>query len=630
MIEGTFGDQCANCHSTRGWQYTFSTAKAVLLHDKTDFPLAGANRQVACKACHTSGDNDKLINDEIEHARCDDCHADAHFEQLTSLPEGRDPADCGDCHDANSFLPTTYEAARHQETAYALKGAHRVVACNLCHSTSARLKDRDTAPKNLLPTSQPPRKSLRSYARLKWSGPLQRCETCHRDHHNEQFADVTDGCTACHTTTSFTDVDFDHNRDSRFPLLGKHGDVVCGACHQPSQLPLSGGSPIQYRPMSTACASCHPDHHLGQFDKPPLKDGDVATNCERCHSEDGFSEVLFNHDHEQSSSFALHGKHSATQCGRCHFDVALSPNESVARYKPLPHACAGCHIDPHSGTFNRYTAQAPGTKLPVASQTDTAAAANSARCDECHSQRDWLPVEFPHVLTGFELTGRHQQVACGGCHKPNAIAGPAGNQARRTYPLPTGAACVGCHFDAHRRQMGTASEQCHNTTRWSSDFPVGAHDRTAFPLIGRHAMIPCQECHGNQRESDYSTGTLACFSCHQTQYDNTSAISIDHRAANFSTQCRDCHNPWSFRPARFPAHEVCFPIAGGDHAGIDCLQCHTLVAVSAATGGCNLGTAQCTSCHEHRCSDMNDEHRGVARYECNARSCYECHPNGDE
>jgi hypothetical protein len=116
---------------------------------------------------------------------------------------------------------------------------------------------------------------------------------------------------------------------------------------------------------------------------------------------------------------------------------------------------------------------------------------------------------------------------------------------------------------------------------------------------------------------------VECFTCHRADYLRAATVSIDHVAAGFGTGCRDCHNPWSFRGGRFPAHDACFQLAPGPHAGIACLDCHTALVGFVATGACSTNTASCTRCHF--CPTMQQRHQQVSGFQCKDRKCYECH-----
>jgi hypothetical protein len=232
---------------------------------------------------------------------------------------------------------------------------------------------------------------------------------------------------------------------------------------------------------------------------------------------------------------------------------------------------------------------------------------DDAACDKCHTTDGWSAVVFAHERTGFPLRGLHARARCQSCH--------AGS-----FTRALGKECGACHRDVHRGSLGARCAGCHDEQDWRSRFDADAHRRTDFPLVGRHAFIPCEECHGDRRDRTFTRSTPQCVACHQRDYDRTAAGAVDHRAAGFPTKCQSCHQPWRFAGATFPAHEVCFPIASGRHAGIRCLDCHTsLPAGLPANGQCSTGTASCQRCHP--CG----RHPSVAGFACVDRKCYECH-----
>jgi len=248
--------------------------------------------------------------------------------------------------------------------------------------------------------------------------------------------------------------------------------------------------------------------------------------------------------------------------------------------------------------------------LPVSQQAPPHGMGDT-RCGVCHSTESWTKVTFDHERTGFPLRGRHAVTTCSSCHA----------SADFRAAVPTG--CAACHKDVHAGEFGTRCASCHDAESWRSRFNADAHRRTNFPLTGRHALIPCEECHLNQRDREFTRATVDCFACHQADYLRAATISIDHLAAGFGTSCRDCHNPWSFRAGRFPGHDACFQLAPGPHAGIACLDCHTRLTGFVATGTCATNTASCTRCHF--CPPMQQRHQQVAGFQCKDRKCYECH-----
>jgi Class III cytochrome C family len=246
----------------------------------------------------------------------------------------------------------------------------------------------------------------------------------------------------------------------------------------------------------------------------------------------------------------------------------------------------------------------PTATVPAHAPMDT-------RCGACHSPESWSKVTFDHDRTGFPLLGRHAAASCSACH------------ASIDFSAAVPRSCAACHRDAHAGEFGTRCGTCHDPESWRSRFDADAHRRTNFPLTGRHALIPCEECHQDQRDRRFTRATVDCGTCHQADYLRAATISIDHIAAGFGTNCRDCHNPWSFRAARFPAHDRCFQLAPGPHAGISCLDCHTTLTGTLATGACATNTAACTRCHT--CPTAQQQHRQVAGFQCRDRKCYECH-----
>lgn len=236
--------------------------------------------------------------------------------------------------------------------------------------------------------------------------------------------------------------------------------------------------------------------------------------------------------------------------------------------------------------------------------------ARPTKCAPCHDLQSWSSRRFAHERTAFPLRGRHADLACRSCHD--------GSNERRQA---TG--CHTCHDDVHVGQFGARCDRCHDAESWRPTDPAEAHRRTNFPLLGRHALLPCQECHGDRRDRGYARPTVACIGCHQRDYAGAGARSIDHVASQLPDDCRRCHATWSFGRGILPQHEDCFQLEAPPHAGIRCADCHTRVAGLVATGACFTGNAACTRCHG--CGSLAPKHSAVAGYQCRDRKCYECH-----
>jgi hypothetical protein len=569
--DGRFGETCESCHTVDGWAAPARKKEERAFHERTRYPLRGLHASVACDACHRPSRGKPARFKGLPFAACRDCHVDAHGGQLA------DPA-CERCHTVDGFRPSLFELEDHQKTAYKLEGAHAAVACTACHSKFGR--------------GQRASNSKLASIVLRMPGQGDKCERCHADPHAGQLAQ---GCTSCHDLDSFHKPRFDHGK-TRMPLTGVHGKLACAACHQKQR--VGDDEIVRYRPISPACATCHADVHVGQF---------AGTRCEECHEAVEWKRTKFRHDDKRFTDYRLEGRHAKVACGRCHTKVVVADGK-VQRFRPLPRACATCHADFHKGDFRNL----PVTVLGAARSEISASGA--VRCDLCHRTQGWDEVAFPHERTGFPLNGMHRRVTCRACHTAN-------------YQKHVSVQCAGCHRDPHAAEFGKRCEGCHEEESWRSRFDVSAHRATNFPLAGRHALIPCVECHPNARDRGFARAATQCLSCHQGDYDRAGTLSVDHAKNGFTTECRACHNSMRWKPARYPSHDRCFRIGTGPHAGIRCEGCHTTIPQPSSLSSCTSNNAACTSCHTHDKSRTDAVHaqRGVAGYSYQDRKCYECH-----
>jgi hypothetical protein len=347
--QGRFGRRCDGCHVTEGWKVIKKSAEERAFHDKTRYPLKGMHQTVPCVSCHGpfAGKPAKFKN--MTFGACTDCHRDAHQGQLAQ-------AKCDRCHSVEGFRPASFEVEEHAKTSYPLGGAHAAVACEACHPHDAKLAASSPAPGKKPPPppahgkpTGPQDLTPVSTVVLRLPGKAERCESCHTDPHGGQFNAVKGGCAHCHEVASFSKIHFDHDKESRFPLLGKHRETVCGSCHKAARTAQGKRAEIvRYKPLDTACASCHADAHVGQF-QPPA--------CEKCHETTKFTQTTFQHNDKRFTTFALDGKHAKVGCDKCHTLVAVATTSGpvkVRRYKPVPRECEACHSDFHHGDFKGF------------------------------------------------------------------------------------------------------------------------------------------------------------------------------------------------------------------------------------------------------------------------------------
>ena len=364
------------------------------------------------------------------------------------------------------------------------------------------------------------------------------CVSCHRDD-DRHMGHLGDACADCHTETAWDDVTFDHEVEAGYALIGKHAETACAGCHVDEQ----------YDNMSTECVSCHrnDDTHLGTN----------GIECQNCHTAVDWTQSLF--DHFKTTGFALSGGHSGLDCESCHtgnkFEHSLSQD------------CWDCHAD-----------------------DDAHMGINGRACNDCHQVTEWLDTTFLHNRdTGFELHDAHADLACESCHlEPTAVALPA-------------TTCFGCHADddPHAGQLGETCDGCHGQLEFTSGLRFD-HDLTAFPLLGRHDEIECEDCHATKAFHDAGN---QCVDCH---------VADDVHESRLGADCGYCHTPidwlqWTFDHDRLTGFAL-----DGAHAGLDCHACHRERV--AATADISL-PLECGSCH--RSDDIHDGEFG--------RDCEQCH-----
>jgi hypothetical protein len=340
--KGKMGRSCEKCHVTDGWDRLKDLSNDIAFHEKTKFPLRGEHIDVDCKSCHGpfAGDKEPTWKG-LPFEKCSDCHMDAHLATIVD-DKGATP-DCQSCHTVERFMPALFSVDRHSTTRFALEGSHRAVDCKLCHipmKNTEKLVSAEVAADR----RRRDRPIQTSAFPMDITSDLSRCESCHKDPHDGQFPDVMQakGCVSCHQATRFAAITFDHDTQSRFPLLGKHKDADCRRCHVPDET-------VVYRGVSMVCADCHRDVHVGQF----AIDGAIV-DCARCHDERAFTPSRFSHDDTAFTDYRLKGVHRALECARCHLPVDVGQEKPSVKYRGTPRTCAECHVDQHEGRFNEF------------------------------------------------------------------------------------------------------------------------------------------------------------------------------------------------------------------------------------------------------------------------------------
>ncbi len=318
---------CATCHGVESFR---PAVLAAAVHAPGTFPLDGKHAAAACAACHRrpgapAGAQGVVMRPA--HARCSDCHADAHGGQLASRP---DRGECASCHTTAGWKPARFGVAEHASLALPLEGAHAQVPCGRCHG--------------------PSRPGLAAFAAsvspgkagVVLRGVEHECVECHRDPH--RFNPVPP-CTDCHGLRTWSPANLgpDQHRRYAFPLEGAHAAVPCTACHKELVRPPSRSSllraagpfpPLGLRDPRRRCAECHEDPHRGRFAATA-----GGAGCERCHVPAAWRPASA-FDHARDAGFRLGPAHAKLPCSKCHPATLMTSAPAAPR---RPRRCEDCH-----------------------------------------------------------------------------------------------------------------------------------------------------------------------------------------------------------------------------------------------------------------------------------------------
>jgi hypothetical protein len=235
------------------------------------------------------------------------------------------------------------------------------------------------------------------------------------------------------------------------------------------------------------------------------------------------------------------------------------------------------------------------------------------------------------------LEGKHGEQACLVCHP--------GYQAQGTSRD-----CQSCHLDEYdrttqpnHRQTGysTQCDQCHRFA--DTDWHQGRFDHdvaTAFPLVGKHAQVACEQCHlGGQ----YAGTPKDCYSCHWVRSQD------DPWRLQIGQDCGQCHSPEGWKPAQWDhgGPPASWPLEGV-HAERGCLDCHPGYQAQGTSPDCygchraeyestqdpdhqaNGFPTDCSLCHRVRDRDWLHGTYDHAWYpldgQHNRIRCKKCHP----
>ena len=388
-----------------------------------------------------------------------------------------------------------------------------------------------------------------------------------------------------------------------FACHGKRGEKAmrerCLECHKEIALLVGLGRGLHGQKGTEKCAACHPDHAGREFQMVAWPEGGPEK---------------FDH---QRAGWGLTGKHAALKCAQCH-KPELQTSESIrlstrkdrsASWLGLETTCGACHRkdDVHRGALGQ-------------------------DCARCHSDTAWKQaVRFDHAKTSYPLTGRHAQVPCDKCHLAPWLRiekDPAGKPIPIYKPVPH-QKCGDCHQDPHQGKLGAECSRCHVTEAWKAVDPKAFnHDRTRYPLRGRHAALKCGQCHDNAAAWGKKPPFATCGGCHadtRTRHPDPHAGTAT--LAGKPADCASCHDVGGWKPSTFTLAQHAaakYPLAGA-HRKVACDACHFKPAQEQARAA--LGSAgvlmrpsfsRCRDCH-------GEDHGAQLAKRADKGACEACH-----
>ena len=360
--------------------------------------------------------------------------------------------------------------------------------------------------------------------------------------------------------------------------------VQCLDCHKEIAWLVERDRGLHARVRTQRCGSCHPDHAGKDFE---LISWDGAAG--------GGGPERFDH---ALAGWALEGSHARQHCADCHkprYRVAqparLSPRRGAdVGWVGLETRCTSCHEDAHRGALDK-------------------------NCLKCHGMEHWKPApRFDHGKTNYPLTGAHATVKCADCHASPRLqlaSDAHGVPIPRYRPLDF-RECSACHTDAHGGKLGPTCSRCHMTTSFKTINRASFdHDRTRYPLRGRHTEVACEKCH------DFSGGQVArnrpfatCTACH-TPDPHAGTATLAGRGVD----CASCHTVDGWRPSSYTVaqHRLTRYPLEGRHQQARCSGCHVKTPGAGAVVAMRPATSDCASCHVDahakkypRCTDCHD------------------------
>ena len=255
------------------------------------------------------------------------------------------------------------------------------------------------------------------------------CNSCHKkDDDKAHKGKFGPKCETCHVEKDWKEITFDHGKQTKYPLLGKHKDAKCVSCHK---------GDLYKDKLPSKCVSCHQKEddkaHKGNFGPEvrvlSRREG-LERGCLRSRQADQVPVARQAQDKPSASS--------------CH-------KGDVYKDK-LQTSCLSCHEkdDKHKGQEGK-------------------------KCESCHSEQSWNKTTFNHgTMSTFPLLGR---APAGGVQEvprsrrpsrmPSRIAGRA-TRKRTGHKRRLGSECRDLPQHARLEGVGLRSQQDQLQAGWGA------------------------------------------------------------------------------------------------------------------------------------------------------------------
>ncbi len=450
-VQVGISNKCEDCHNTSVWNpSTFN-------HATTGFELVGGHNITNCSSCHS-------VNTANVSADCYTCHADEYSQAPEHVSQNY-PKTCQECHNTTNWSETTFD---HNNTNFALTGAHVNTDCSTCHTKG-------------------------------YVGTPTECFACHETNFNSSVnpnhvqVGISNKCEDCHNTSVWNPSTFNH-ATTGFELVGGHNTTNCSSCHS-----------VNTANASADCYTCHADDYS---QAPEHISQNYPQVCQECHNTTNWSETTFDHN---NTNFALTGAHTSASCSDCHssgysgtstvcadchissFNNSTNPSHTSLG---LSTNCIDCHStnpDWQPATFaihnNFYVLQGAHSTISNDCATCHNGNYNSTPpdCYGCHSN-DYNSTTNPiHSSSGFGTS-------CEDCHSQNAWKPATFDHDGQYFPIYSG---------EHKGEWNSCSD-CHTN---QNDFSV-------FSCIDCHEHNQTDMNNKHREESGYSYNSNACYDCH--------------------------------------------------------------------------------------------------------------------